>query len=632
MNQSSDKLKYTIYKTYGPLVEFILSVVFIVSALVTQTFDGPGEAVLTLLLLSMITGGYRIVKKAVAELRTFHLGINVLMTLAVSGAMLIDEWLEAAVVIVLFALAEWLESFSLERARKSIESLFDVVPETALVLVDGREVEMNVHAIEPGMTVRIKPGARIPVDGKVIRGQSTVDQSSVTGESVPVEKRPDDLLFSGTLNHAGMLEMGVLERYEHSTIARIIELVETAQSKKSRAQKFIDRFSKYYTPAVVAVSLSVMAIFPLLNILPFSEAFYRALVLLVIACPCALVISTPVAVTSGLYKAARNGILIKGGVYLESFSRMKAMAFDKTGTITYGKPVVERIISLNGYPEEEILRIAASLESFSEHVLAQSILEQARKTGISYSDPRHFNVLPGLGIEGELDGKTYRAGSKELYIDDPVYKDQIGKLGPEWSDTSSHVIIGTREKLLGMILLTDTMRSEAPGVVRELRKLGFGYLIMLSGDQPEVAERIARAAGMDEYVGGLLPDQKLETVERLEQTYRHIAMIGDGINDAPALAKATIGLAMGRAGTDLALETADIVLMHDDLKKLPYLRRLSTKTVRTIKENIFIALFLKALFFALAIPGMATLWMAVFADMGASLIVIFNGLKLMKYR
>lgn len=581
-----------------------------------------------ILFIAILAGGFHIFKKGWAEARHLTLGMNFLMSIAVVGAMIIGEWSEAAMVIFLFALAQLLETYSLDRARKSIQRLMTLAPNVALRKDESGEKLVSVDQINLGDTIIIKPGERIPMDGRVIAGQSFVNQSPITGESLPVAKSLGDEVFAGSINEKGTLEVEVTKRFADSTLSRIIHLVEQAQAKKAPTQSFVERFARYYTPAVVALAVLLAILPPVIFQGTFTEWFYRALVLLVISCPCALVISTPVTIVSGLTNAARNGILIKGGAYLENFSRLKALAFDKTGTLTLGQPRVQAIIPINNFAETEILTIAASLESRSEHPLAQAIVDYAQAQGIAPRSLEHFESLTGKGVRASIDGTTYLIGNHRLFEESGWCEAEIHEhLERLERKNYSAIILGQEKKILGIIAISDALRPDVVRAIHDLHRSGIERTIMLTGDNFQTAEAIAQEVGIDEFQAELLPEDKAVAIKQLLSQYDQVAMVGDGINDAPALATATMGISMGGSGTDTAMETADIVLMKDDLGKLAFLKDLSRKTVRIVKQNIFTALSLKAIFVALAIPGLATLWMAVFADMGASLIVVFNGLR-----
>ncbi|MCZ6481453.1 MAG: heavy metal translocating P-type ATPase [candidate division NC10 bacterium] len=613
----------------------------------------PSGTTVPMYLAAVVSGGYYIARRGFLAARQLHLDMNFLMTIAVLGAMLIGEWVEAATITFLFALAQVLESRSMDRARNAIRSLMDVAPPQAFVRRDGQEQMLPVEEIRLGDILIVKPGAKVPLDGRVVKGSSTINQAPITGESMPVEKWEGDEVFAGTINQQGALEVEVTHLAADSTLARIIHLVEEAQAQKAPSQRFVDQFAKYYTPAVIAGAVLIAAIPPLFVAQPFYTWFYRALVLLVIACPCALVISTPVTIVSGLAAAARRGVLIKGGRYLEGIGAVQAIAFDKTGTLTRGVPVVTDMIvcspftvhrspndpcsAVNRQPSTvnreqcEILRIAAAIEARSEHHLGQAIVQQARELQIQWPEVEEFLAQTGRGAQARIEGQSYFIGNhrfaEEVGFCSPEVETKLADLERAGKTT---VILGTDTQAIGIIAIADQIREEVPEVLQSLKTVGVRKLVMLTGDNLGTAEAIAGRLGIDEYWADLLPADKVEQVRQLTGRYDTVAMVGDGVNDAPALAAASIGIAMGAAGTDQALETADVALMGDELSQLPFAVRLGRRAVQTIKQNISLSLAIKALFLALAIPGYATLWMAVGADMGASLLVVFNGLRLLR--
>ncbi|MEE8242343.1 MAG: heavy metal translocating P-type ATPase [candidate division NC10 bacterium] len=613
----------------------------------------PSGTTVPMYLAAVVSGGYYIARRGFLAARQLHLDMNFLMTIAVLGAMLIGEWVEAATITFLFALAQVLESRTMDRARNAIRSLMDVAPPQAFVRRDGQEQMLPVEEVRLGDILIVKPGAKVPLDGRVVKGSSTINQAPITGESMPVEKWEGDEVFAGTINQQGALEIEVTHLAADSTLARIIHLVEEAQAQKAPSQRFVDQFAKYYTPAVIAGAVLIAAIPPLFVAQPFYTWFYRALVLLVIACPCALVISTPVTIVSGLAAAARRGVLIKGGRYLEGIGAVQAIAFDKTGTLTRGVPVVTDMIvcspftvhrspndpgsAVNREPSTvnreqcEILRIAAAIEARSEHHLGQAIVQQARELQIQWPEVEEFLAQTGRGAQARIEGQSYFIGNhrfaEEVGFCSPEVETKLADLERAGKTT---VILGTDTQAIGIIAIADQMREEVPEVLQSLKTVGVRKLVMLTGDNLGTAEAIAGRLGIDEYLADLLPADKVEQVRQLTGRYDTVAMVGDGVNDAPALAAASIGIAMGAAGTDQALETADVALMGDELSQLPFAVRLGRRAVQTIKQNISLSLTIKALFLALAIPGYATLWMAVGADMGASLLVVFNGLRLLR--
>jgi len=591
----------------------------------------PG--VIALALLAVATGGFETYKKGWIALKNRNLNINALMSIAVTGAMIIGQWPEAAMVMFLFALAELIEVLSLERARNAIHSLMAMAPETATVRrPDGAWAKVEAKGVSAGALVRVGPGERIPLDGEVVSGQSTVNQAPITGESMPVAKSAGDRLFAGTINEPGSFEYRVTAAANQSTLARIIKAVEEAQGSRAPTQRFVDRFARIYTPAVFAVALLVGLVPPLAFGLPWMDWIYRALVLLVIACPCALVISTPVTIVSGLAAAARRGILIKGGAYLEAGYTLKALALDKTGTITQGKPVVTDIVPLK-VESAEGLRLAAALAARSDHPASSAVSAywNAQSGSAKLDEIDGFAAINGRGVKGRLGGRSLFLGNhrlvEELGICTPETEEALGKLEAEGKTT---VVICDQSAPLLMIGVADTVRETTRQAIASLHALGVRTL-MLTGDNANTARAIANAVGIDDARGDLLPEDKLNAIEDALAAHGAVGMAGDGVNDAPALARSTIGFAMGAAGTDTAIETSDVALMDDDLRKIPQFIRLSRRTHEILVQNIVLALGIKAIFFVLAFLGVATLWMAVFADMGASLIVVFNGLRLLHF-
>jgi len=594
-------------------------------------------AVIVLALLSIATGGFSTLRKGWIALKTFTLNINFLMSVAVMGAIAIGEWPEAAVVIFLFALAELIETLSLERAKNAIRGLMAMAPEIAIVrLESGEWREMAAADVQVGQTVRVKPGERIPLDGMVTAGGSSVNQAPITGESIPVAKVAGDPVFAGTLNERGMLEFRVTANKGNTTLARIIRSVQEAQGQRAPTQRFVDQFARYYTPAVVVFAVLVAAVPPLLFGAAFVPWLYNALVMLVIACPCALVISTPVTVVSGLAAAARQGILVKGGVHLENGRLIKVVALDKTGTLTHGKPIVTNVIPLVEWPADTLLQLAASVDAHSEHPIATAITSawqtpaDGNATGRSLLPVTSFESLTGRGAKAVIDGQLYYVSNhrqvEELGICDLHVEEALKRLEEEGKTA---VVLSTENSLLCVIGVADTVRGHSAEAIRQLHALGVSS-VMLTGDNQTTASAIAAQVGIDDARGNLLPEDKLAVIDELIHRYGKVGMVGDGINDAPALAKASIGFAMGTAGTDTAIETADVALMDDDLRKLPHFIQLSRDTSRVLRQNITLAIGIKAMFFVLALAGKATLWMAVFADMGASLIVVFNGMRLLQ--
>jgi len=585
-------------------------------------------------LLAIALSGKQTFLKGINAIRTFTLNINFLMMIAITGALIIREWPEAAMVTVLFAIAELIESYSLDKARHAIKSLMEVAPETATVKTSENTWRiMHVNNIKIGDVILVKPGDRIPLDGIIIKGQSAVNQAPVTGESLPVDKNIEDVVYAGTLNINGAFEFRVTAFANQTLLSKIIHKIEQAQAERAPTQRFIDQFAKYYTPIMVIIALLIALLPPLLFSASFSFWFYKALVLLVIACPCALVISTPVTIVSGLAAAAKHGILIKGGTYLENGYKLKAIAFDKTGTLTEGKPIITDILALEKDKEIDGLRLAASLNHYSEHPIAQAITKKWKENNIDQSlyQTDNFQAIPGRGTTGIINGQKYFIGNHQLAEENKVCSAKIEELLEKLEqEGKTTIVLSTDSKALYIFAVADTLRLSSKRAINALHELGI-TTAMLTGDNKLTANAIAKVVGIDNVKANLLPTAKLEAIDMLITQYKHVGMVGDGINDSPALAKATIGFAMGNTGTDTALEAADVAIMEDNLNKLPLFIKLSHFTSNVLKQNITISIATKSIFFILALTGYSTLWMAVFADMGASLIVVINGLRLLKY-
>jgi Cd2+/Zn2+-exporting ATPase len=578
-------------------------------------------------LAAIVVGGLPIFRAALAGVKARHLDMNVLMSVATIGGAAIGEWAEAASVVVLFAAGNALQVYAIDRTRGAVRALAGLAPEDVLVRRNGAERLVGVDEVAVGDTVVVRPGERLAVDGKVIEGRTTVDESPVTGESTPVEKGPGDAVYSGSLNGSGGLLVRVLREASDSTLQRITHLVEEAQATKAPVEQFVDRFSRVYTPLVVSVAVVLAVVVPLLGA-SFEEWFYRALALLIIACPCALVISTPVTVVSGIGAASRRGILIKGGAALEAAGRLKALAFDKTGTLTEGRPVLSRTVALDGHGEEEVLRLAAALERRSEHPLAHAILSAA--DGRALPEVENFRSVAGRGAEGDIGGQKYFIGSPRLFDEYGIALDPAREVLTEVEEVGeTPVIFGDEDGPLAVFGLADAPRSDARATLDALRAAGVSELVMLTGDAEAPAKRIAEELGVD-YRARLLPEQKVEAVRELVSEHGDVGMVGDGVNDAPALAASSVGFAMGAAGTDVALETADVALMQDDLPKLAEAVRLSRSAEGIIKQNVYVSIAIKGLFVVLAPFGLVALWMAVLADMGTSIAVTLNGLRLFR--
>ena len=588
--------------------------------------------VIALVIASIASGGLTTYKKGWIALKNGNLNINALMSIAVTGAMAIGSWPEAAMVMFLFTLAEVIEAKSLDRARNAIRGLLDLTPETATVQqADGSWVLTDVKAIALGALVRVRPGERIALDGILISGNSAVNQAPITGESLPVDKIVGDEVFAGTINQTGSFEYKVTAEATHSTLARIIHAVEAAQGSRAPTQRFVDQFAKIYTPAVFLLAVLVAVLPPLLMAQSWQEWIYKALVMLVIACPCALVISTPVTIVSGLAAAARKGILIKGGAFLEAGRSMKVLAVDKTGTLTYGKPAQTDFFALSSN-DKHIHEIAISLAARSDHPVSLAIAHanQEQKNDLKTVDS--FEAILGRGVKGVIEGNLYYLGNHRLIEELGLCSDDIeNRLLPLEQQGKTAVLLTNQTEVLAIIAVADTVRETSKQAIDELHQLGV-TTIMLTGDNQHTAKAIGKQVGVDEIMGNLLPEDKLKIIDsRLKKDPNvKVGMVGDGINDAPALARASIGFAMGAAGTDTAIETADVALMDDDLRKIATFIRLSKSTALILTQNIVLALGIKAIYLVLTFTGQATMWMAVFADMGASLLVVANGLRLLR--
>ena len=558
------------------------------------------------------------------------------MTIAIIGASIIGEWAEGSIVVILFALSEVLERYSMDKARQSIRSLMDIAPKEALIRRNNVEQMIAVSDIQIGDIMIIKPGQKIAMDGVVIKGYSAINQSAITGESIPVEKKVDDEVFAGTLNEEGLLEVKVTKHVEDTTISKIIHLVEEAQGERAPAQAFVDKFAKYYTPIIMLIALLVAVVPPLFFGGDWDTWVYQGLSLLVVGCPCSLVISTPVSIVSAIGNSAKNGVLVKGGIYLEEIGGLQAIAFDKTGTLTKGKPVVTDFIPYSQHMDEQkSLSIITALETLSQHPLASAIISKAMIDNVDYKSIEidNFSSITGKGVKGDVDGITYYIGSSKLFESSLEKSQSISQTYQSLQKQGkTAMLFGTESNILAIIAVADEVRESSKEVIAQLHKLGIAHTIMLTGDNNDTAQFIGKEIGVSDIKAELMPEDKLTYIKELKQTYGKVAMIGDGVNDAPALAASTVGIAMGGAGTDTALETADVALMGDDLKKLPFIVNLSRKTLKIIKQNITFSLGIKLLALLLVLPGWLTLWIAIVADMGATLLVTLNGLRLMKVK
>ncbi|HYI16726.1 MAG TPA: cation-translocating P-type ATPase [Thermomicrobiales bacterium] len=596
-----------------------------------QLLSVPSSLSIAAYAAAVVVGGVPLARKGLRVLRTTHsLDINLLMTIAVIGAVAIGEWFEAATVVFLFSLGEALEGYAMDRVRRSVRSLLALAPPVALVRRGAAEAELPVSEVAVGETVIIRSGERVPLDGVVVGGMSSVDQSSLTGESLPVGKEPGDPLFAGTMNGSGPLTMQVTRLAGDSSVARIIRLVETAQAQRAPVQRVVDRFARVYTPAVIAIATLVAVVPPLFGA-SWIEWFSRALVLLVISCPCALVLSTPISIVSALSAAARNGVLIKGGAILERIGAVDTVAFDKTGTLTTGRPSISRVTPITAPDEAAVLALAATLERHSEHPLGRAVVQAAQDRDLNVDEATDERVIHGAGLIGVVNGVEYRIGSARLFDNAALGVDVTRAVSEIENDGGTAVLVGTADSIDGVIGFADTLRPDAMSALSALHAAGVRKVVILSGDREGAVDSIASAAGIDEARSGLLPEEKLAAIGELRERGGVVAMVGDGVNDAPSLAAADVGIAMGVAGTDAAVETADIALMGDDLRGLAATIRMGRRAKRIVTANIALSLGTKAIFLGLAVSGSATLWMAIAADLGTSLLVIANGMRLLRW-
>jgi Cd2+/Zn2+-exporting ATPase len=584
--------------------------------------------------LAVAFGVRFVIVKAWSAVRGLRADMNLLMVVAVAGAIAIGQWFEAATVTFLFALSLTLESWSVARARRAIAALLDLAPPTVrLIRTDGSEADVAAAEVKPGDRFIVRAGERIALDGVVMAGSSSVNQAPITGESVPVEKAPGAEVFAGTVNGDGALTVEAAKTAENTMLARIIRLVEEAHAGRAPSEQWVERFARVYTPAVMGLAILVFLGPPLALGGAWHDWFYRALVLLVIACPCALVISTPVSIVAALASSAREGVLVKGGAYIELPGRLKAIAMDKTGTVTRGEPEVVRVLPFGAHTEAELLARAAALEARSTHPLARAILRHAEAQGIAPAPATDVQVLKGKGLTGTFDGEQFWLGSHRYVVERGQNTAQSAEQAQALeADGNTVIVVGNPRHVCGLIAVADTIRPEARDIVQQLRAVGIAHIVMLTGDNRVTAEAIARAVGMDEVYAELSPEDKVKKVEELVGRYETVAMVGDGVNDAPALARANLGIAMGAIGSDAAIETADVALMTDDISKLPWLVRHAKRTLAIIRQNIVFSLGVKAIFIGLTFAGFATLWGAIAADMGASLVVVVNALRLLRPR
>jgi Cd2+/Zn2+-exporting ATPase len=601
------------------------------AGLVAGWLAAPPPLVRAAFALSIAAGVPLSFRRAWHAIRLRSLDINVLMLVAAAGAVVLGEWSEAAAVVFLFAVAQALEARTMERARTAVRALMDLTPAEALVRAETGDRRVALDRVTPGMVIVVKPGEKIPLDGQVVAGASAVNQAPVTGESLPVDKGRGDEVFAGTINGRGALDVVVTRLRRDTTLARIIHLVEQAHAQRAPSQTLVERFARVYTPAVIALAVGLAILPPLLGGGAWDVWIYRALVLLVVSCPCALVISTPVSIVAALTGAARKGVLIKGGVHLERAARVRCVAFDKTGTLTRGRPEVVDVVSLNGMAVGTVLELAASVEQYSEHPVAAAILKHASAQGLHVPAASGVTSLVGRGAEGRVRGVRVLVGNHQLFEKEALCTPAIHERLDEVSARGiTPVLVALDGEAVGLIAVADQPREHARETLELLRRQSLEAIVMLTGDSRATAAAVGAALGVDEVRAELMPEDKVGVVRDLQRRYGSVAMVGDGVNDAPALASADVGIAMGAVGSDVALETADVALMADELLKIPYALRLSRSTVRNIKVNLTISLALKAAFVVGAVTGVATLWMAIVADTGASVLVIVNALRLLR--
>ena len=611
----------------------ILSGLFLLLGYGLEKLGGTMGFFLILYFIAAVLGGWGNFRKAARALPRANFNMSVLMSIAVVGAMIIGEYEEGASVAFLFSVSEMLESWTMDKARRSIRELMDIAPKVATIRRNGLETDLPVEEIRVGDVMMIRPSEKIAMDGTIVKGESSVNQAAITGESMPAEKGLGAGVFAGTLNINGALEVEVTKLVQDTTIAKIIHMVEEAQSRRAPSQAFVERFAAVYTPIVLVLAVGIALIPPLFSGLEWAPWIYRGLALLVVACPCALVVSTPVAIVSAISVAAQNGVLIKGGIHLEEAGSLIAIAFDKTGTLTKGTPAITDIIPLNGVSEVMLLKIAASLEARSEHPLAAAIVKAAKEHKLDFFAAEDFSSFAGRGVQATVNGETVYIGNPRLFSELAISTETIAVQVERLQDEGKTVmLVGTGEKFFGMIAVADEVRADSAKTIADLKQAGIRHVIMLTGDNAATAKSIAAKVGSDEFRAELLPQDKVAAIEELLKNHGKVAMVGDGINDAPAMAMATVGIAMGGAGTDTALETADIVLMADDLSKLSFTMHVSRAAMSIIRQNITFSLTIKLIAVLAVFPGWLTLWLAIMADMGASILVTLNSLRLLQVK
>ncbi len=618
-------------KKIKQLLFLIISSMLVITGMIIENIYEYELISLILFMTAIIIGGYKVLIRSFKSIVKLKIDIDVLMSIAIIGALLINKFAEAAVVMILYVISLRLENFSVEKARKALNKIVSLIPETCTIKKGNEYKEIPTREVKVGDKILIKPGERFPVDGVVIDGHSTVDQSAITGESKLIAKIPGDICYAGTINKRGTLLIEATTTFKESQFSKIISLLERASAEsKANLQRFVDKFAKYYTPLIVFLAALIFIYSYFFLQIDFNKSLYRGLVLLVISCPCALVISTPVAVITALARSTNFGALIKGGLFLENLHKIEAIVFDKTGTLTEGKFQIEKIIPLNSYDEKNLLQIAYNLEIYSEHSIADAIINYARNHNFEIHPIKNFKVNDGF-ISGVYNEKLYAIGQPKLFID-RLRSDQNELINKLEDEGYTVIILLEENSPIGLICLIDTLRENIKSTINELKNFGLKDIYILSGDNQNIVKKVAREIDAIEFFGELTPEHKLEMIEKLKQKHKLFAMVGDGLNDAPALKRSPIGIAMGKIGTDAAIESADIVLIGDDISKLPRLVQLSKATVKKIISNIALAFGIKFIYTVLALLDIASMWGAIFADMGSSIIVIFNSLRLIKFK
>lgn len=604
-------------KKRNPLLYFIGTSLFLFTMSFMFERLNMNEGAIVIYMIATALSGYKTFIKGLKNIVRFRFNMDTLMTIALIGAFGIGEWKEVTVVAILFGVNEYLEGVGMERARRSLETLLQQAPKEAIVVFNDQTLVVPIDSLQVGDVVIVRPGEKIPSDGIVILGKSSVNEAAITGEAMPIEKEVGMNVYGGSVNNEGVLHVQITKQYKDSSLSKILHLVQEAQETKTPLELFIHRFAKYYTPFIMVVSLLVMTIPPIWFGASWHDSLYQGLAVLIVGCPCALILSSPIALLAGMTRNAKKGVLVKGGVHLETLGRVRTIAFDKTGTITKGKPHVKDVIAY--IDENELLRIAASLESVSSHPLAQAIVKKTRQHHIAYKQPEQMETRTGSGMEGKVDGQWYRIGNERMfeqrYLPEQIKKD-AEKLK---SEGLTIVFVADQQRILGLFGIADEIREESKEVIQQLHRIGIRRTVMLTGDHEKTAQQVAQQVGVTDTFAELLPEQKVEKIKELMKNDT-VAMVGDGMNDAPALAHAHVGIAMGK-GTDSAIETADVVLMQDHLEKLPEAITVARRVNRTIRLNMTVALGLKAMALLLTIPGWLTLWIAILSDMGATIFV-----------